>query len=442
MPDKPRCLALDDLRGWAVLGMALSGLLPWGALPAWMYHAQTPPPDMVFNQKVYGITWVDLVFPFFLFAMGAAMALSEKEEEDPWKKSLGLVWRFAYLCLFGILTQNTRHASLPEPGLPSTQVWCLVLGGLMLAAFSRGSGEDWRRHLRPAGAAILAGLIVSGAVPIKWASQDIIIMVLATCSLAGGLVFWKSPHSDGARLAVVGVALVAFMAKEFPGPVKDFWNWQGASLIYRAEYLKYLAILAPGMVVGGWLKEGDWKEKPLGTSAWVGALAIPICLVGLLSRQLGWTILACSVLGALCMVRIDQGHAWHRPAAWAWGLLLTGLIAEPLGGGIRKDTTTVSYFLVTAGLAILFLFFLIEVRRALRREEAVGWVTMVGMNALVGYLAITHFVPPLVRLAQIEGWVGGLGLAPWGLFVYSLAQTVLVAGLTVLATRARLFARA
>lgn len=32
----------------------------------WMFHAQTPPPTYAFNPDVPGITWVDLVFPFFL----------------------------------------------------------------------------------------------------------------------------------------------------------------------------------------------------------------------------------------------------------------------------------------------------------------------------------------------------------------------------------------
>lgn len=29
-----------------------------------MSHAQTPPPDHIFNPEIPGITWVDLVFPF------------------------------------------------------------------------------------------------------------------------------------------------------------------------------------------------------------------------------------------------------------------------------------------------------------------------------------------------------------------------------------------
>lgn len=71
-----RSYALDAFRGYAILTMVLSGCVVFGILPAWMYHAQTPPPSNLFNPDIPGITWVDLVFPFFLFAMGAAFPFS------------------------------------------------------------------------------------------------------------------------------------------------------------------------------------------------------------------------------------------------------------------------------------------------------------------------------------------------------------------------------
>ena len=69
--------SLDALRGFAILTMVLSGSIAFGdVLPAWMYHAQVPPPDHKFVPTHAGITWVDLVFPFFLFAMGTAIPLA------------------------------------------------------------------------------------------------------------------------------------------------------------------------------------------------------------------------------------------------------------------------------------------------------------------------------------------------------------------------------
>ena len=74
-----RAYALDALRGYAIITMVLSATVAWNSLPGWMYHAQTPPPDRAFDASLSGITWVDLVFPFFLFAMGAAFPFSIKK---------------------------------------------------------------------------------------------------------------------------------------------------------------------------------------------------------------------------------------------------------------------------------------------------------------------------------------------------------------------------
>ena len=72
-----RAYALDALRGYAIITMVLSATIVTQVLPGWMSHAQTPPPDHIFNPSLPGITWVDLVFPFFLFAMGAAFPFSK-----------------------------------------------------------------------------------------------------------------------------------------------------------------------------------------------------------------------------------------------------------------------------------------------------------------------------------------------------------------------------
>lgn len=59
-----RAYALDALRGYAIITMVLSATIVTQVLPGWMSHAQTPPPDHIFNPSLPGITWVDLVFPF------------------------------------------------------------------------------------------------------------------------------------------------------------------------------------------------------------------------------------------------------------------------------------------------------------------------------------------------------------------------------------------
>ena len=109
-----RAYALDALRGLAILGMILSGQLPFGeqALPAWMYHAQVPPPEHKWVATLAGITWVDLVFPFFLFALGAAipLALSRRLEQGgaKLKTALFILERGLLLGFFALYVEAIR----------------------------------------------------------------------------------------------------------------------------------------------------------------------------------------------------------------------------------------------------------------------------------------------------------------------------------------------
>lgn len=73
-----RALALDALRGYAIITMVLSATIISSILPGWMSHAQTPPPDHIFNPEIPGITWVDLVF-LFPFRYGSCLSFFHRQ---------------------------------------------------------------------------------------------------------------------------------------------------------------------------------------------------------------------------------------------------------------------------------------------------------------------------------------------------------------------------
>ena len=50
-----RALALDALRGYAIITMVLSATIISSILPGWMSHAQTPPPEHIFNPEIPGM---------------------------------------------------------------------------------------------------------------------------------------------------------------------------------------------------------------------------------------------------------------------------------------------------------------------------------------------------------------------------------------------------
>ncbi len=106
---QPRAVALDALRGLAILLMVFANSMPLDlALPAWMYHAQKPPPTHDFNPNLPGLTWPDLVFPIFLFTMGAVIPLTLKRRLDLGETLLRKLHRGQALFVYVAAEEVTR----------------------------------------------------------------------------------------------------------------------------------------------------------------------------------------------------------------------------------------------------------------------------------------------------------------------------------------------
>ena len=107
-----RIITIDILRGITIFAMILCANIGYQSdLPAWMFHGQTPPPTYAFNPDVPGITWVDLVFPFFLFTMGAAFPLAMRKRLENgtsrWAVTGSLFRRWLTLTVFAIVGNVT-----------------------------------------------------------------------------------------------------------------------------------------------------------------------------------------------------------------------------------------------------------------------------------------------------------------------------------------------
>lgn len=442
--------ALDALRGWAILGMALSGLLPWGSLPAWMYHAQLPPPEMKFDPSVSGITWVDLVFPFFIFAMGAAIpfAMGRKlDQGQPWWETIeGLGRRFLLLLAFAFLVQATRPSSLPDPGTGGTQLAGLgFFAGILFIYGVHPSLPKWSLvPLRITGLAALTAcawpLILGDKLSLL--NQDIIIRVLAAVSFTGGLIHWGMRSWKSLPLASFGLVLIWFVLTKTWPPLQSTLEWTFHPLFTRLEYQKYLLVLIPGLLYGQWLltrKEDTgigWKEN----EPWLAAVLpafIPAAL--LMAGGSAELVLAAGALVAgLCLLWMSRFRMCRGLVlSFALLLLAAGLGVSGLGEGIRKDSATGSYFLATSGLAVL-LHQGIELWRRLMPRDSPGFVALIGSNPLLAYALITHFIFTAVRLTGIHGWVGAQGWSPWGLAGYALAQTMFIGLLAAAAAKLKL----
>lgn len=459
-----RVPSIDALRGLAILGMALSGMLPWGTLPAWMYHAQTPPPSMEYNPAVPGITWVDWVFPFFLFSLGCAIPLSlqsQTEPSIPWHQILlkilkrgGLILLFAYVC------QHLRPFTYSDS--PDLYTWLLSLLFFfaIVAAFAR-TPNHWPKVLRHSISVFGWLIICAGIFALKkdgsWQISpdkiDVILFVLANVSISGSIIWWLTKQSHQARTAIFGIIATLFFTSQFPGPVQLFWNFDPIPQIWHWDFHKYLLIVIPGTFCGEFiLRHASHKEPPnhtAGASLTISLSAISLLVTittALFLRELEIALfitIFASVLGlTIAQIACHFSESMRSLIRWGSALLLIGIILDPAVGGIKKDPANLSYMFTLSGLAFWLIAALADFTKTAQQRKWLGWLTATGVNPLLGYVAITNFVPAFIRLTPIHEYIGNQNFSPWQLVGYAIFQSAVVAAVCTFATRKNLFLRA
>ena len=473
-----RAYALDALRGLAILGMILSGQLPFGekALPAWMYHAQVPPPAHQWIGTLPGITWVDLVFPFFLFALGAAipLALTRRLEEGgpKWKVGLFIAERGVLLAFFALYVEAIRPYVISEH--PSTATWLLaLLGFALLFPILTRLPDAWpaatRWGIRVAGWAgaviLLALLRYPGGKGFSLGRSDIIIVVLANMAVFGSLLWWLTRTNLLLRLGVLGV-LVAVRLSNMPQPVEgwvsEVWRWSPVPWIYRLYYLQYLFIVVPGTIAGDLLlrwsraepggsqstqAEGQpWSSARLAVVASLMLALTVLLVIGLKAR---WLVPTTLITFGLCAVgwwlmsrpvrAIER--LFHSLFNWAIYWLVLGLFFEPYEGGIKKDRATMSYYFVTAGGAICVLIACSIWVDVFRRKGRAQLLIANGQNPMIAYAGINNLILPVLALTGVDKLLSAMATTPWLGFVRGAIITLLLALSVNVFTRRKVFWR-
>ncbi|MFH7042286.1 DUF5009 domain-containing protein [Paucibacter sp. JuS9] len=425
--------SLDALRGLAVLGMALSGSLAFGdSLPGWMFHAQVPPPLHRFDPARAGISWVDLVFPFFLFSMGAALPLALRTAGRA-----ALVWtalrRFGLLLYFALFTQHMKAWVIAAT--PDWRSQCLSLAAFLLLGLQLGPARPALKALAwLAAVALLFGLPFADGRGFSAGRSDIILLVLANMALFGTLLYGFTRHAPLLRLAVLPLLAAVLLAGSVPGSwTQGLLNFTPGPWAYKLYYLKYLFIIVPGLFAGEWLR--CFPTPPAGNAltGWL-ALGLIVGNVSLLyARELELNLgLSLMLLAALYWrVRRDGDALAQRFVAAGAGLLLLGLACEPLQGGIHKDPSTFSYYFVCSGLAFLAMLVLRAMAAHSAGKRLQRYLAEHGRNPLLAYVAGALLVLPLLRLTGLhEAWSSlqgsvGLGLLKGLLFTAAVSLLTL-----------------
>lgn len=473
-PTTRRAVSLDMLRGLAIVGMVLSATIGIG-LPAWMHHAQEPPPSFAYDASLTGITWVDLVFPFFLFAMGAAFPFSIKRR----LKSCGqhgrivveVLKRALKLAFFAMYVQHFYPYMLSADGGWYAWGWAIVAFALLFPMFMRipynvspltQQAVKYTAYV----AAIALMLLVRDAdgTGLSPNVNNPILLILAYQALLGALCYIATAHNIAHR-----VVLVALLACVSAGAtVEGSWQnvvstWCPAQGLYQFDYIKYLLIVLPGSMAGDWVEQwlahrssGEQSTVSSKSVSWwqgvtmcivsvvVVALTI-VCLYlhhELLCLALVVMMLAGGYLVLQFMIQNAERVLWYRLWSLTALLLSVGLLLSPLGGGIKKDPPTLSYLFVTAADASAMLLVFHIICDIAGQGRSISFLAQSGKNPMMAYVVGDLFVMPLLSiLGVLQPFMQMCSVSPWLALLQGVVLTSMSVVLTVLTTRLRWFWR-
>lgn len=469
-----RAYALDALRGYAIITMVLSATVVAGILPEWMYHAQTPPPTHAYMPEISGLTWVDLVFPFFLFAMGAALPFSLgsriERGERWWRMALDVVLRWLQLAFFAIFIQHFYPYVLSSP--QDVRSWLLAMAAfaVLFPMFMRFERVPvWGRVAIKVAA---YGVAVAMLLTTTYASQrsfspefsNIIILILSNVALFAGLIYlatsagWLRGRGRQVRMVLFGALALLVLGADVEGSwARDAMGYSPVWWLLRMDYLRYLLILLPAIEAGEMLRrsmKGEEKatERGAHNDRWALVLAVAalVLIVGTLgavqNHLIGlWAVIAFATLAVMMVaagkIEGSMGTLWRSLARLALVLMLLGIVAEPLQGGVKKDPATLGYLFSTGGLAVAALVALsVAVDYfSLRRPFAFLWQS--GQNPMVAYVACDLVVYPLLNLTGGVVILWPLYGSAWLGALHGILLTTITVLITMFTTRRKWFWR-
>ena len=407
-----RFVTLDVLRGLSIFGMVFSAIIPYGKLPGWMYHIQTPPPDHVLDTASYGLGWVDLVFPIFIFCMGVAIPFAfgakwKRSGQDVLRDMKDIGGRFLRLLAFSYL------CNLLQPSLPGYWSKFLILAGFAALWLIYVKGASFKIRLAGWAAALclLALYALVFDVQMTLFSRNIIILLLAFLYLSGALVWYITRDSQKWRLvAFLGVVAVSLVSRLL-GFDQLLYENNNLSWLLNMEEINFLMILLPATWVGDRLlhmQEGQTAEIRRGGFLthllfWGMFLWVVWICISSYNRWLSagkWF----SIFSLIILVWLTKKKApQYLPLLYLSGLLIiSGLWIERFEPGLTKVPCSFSYCFVSGGIAILLLMWLDYLLEFFHCRFLSGIFSGAGANPLMSYVAHGMFVTPLMSITYFE----------------------------------------
>jgi heparan-alpha-glucosaminide N-acetyltransferase len=392
-----RLASIDIFRGLTMVVMIfVNDLASVRGLPWWTHHMKA---------NVDAMTYVDMVFPFFLFIVGLSLPLAIRQR---WKKrpSVPALWghvlvRSISLVVLGLIVANAEGGAKALMGI-STNAWAILalLGAALFLSVYDERGRNVRLHL--------------------WLRLFGLALVIAMFAI------FRRVTPDG-RVAWIDVSYV-----EILGLIG--FSYLAVSILY--------------------LPTRRWLWAPLGWFVALAALNV-LCAakwitfeqrVSLFFWPFGNGAMPCITMAGVVTSVIFLGeHRWRtlrQRILLGVGLgvstLVAGWMLTPLG--ISKIRATPTWSLYSVGAAVLVftaLYWVCDVKKK------TGWAFFArpaGANTLLTYLLpdFYYFVVSLVGFSYFEthfnyGWPGVVRSVVFTAFILLIA-----AGLTRLKVRLRL----
>lgn len=452
--------ALDAFRGMAILLMVLSSSIAFGILPGWMYHAQVPPPLHVFNPAKAGITWVDLVFPFFLFSMGAAIPLSMCKRiqlnESKWRLVGHAGLRFLFLAFFAFFTLYARPSSMAQAPSLSTyllSIACFAVLFLIYGNWTPLTGPRVALLFKVLGlglAACFLSMYPFHPAGFRLENSDVIIVVLANMALWSTVLWLVTRNRPLIRIGVLPFVMAILLASQVDGSINaTIFSWTPAPWLYKFYYLKYLFIVVPGTLAGDWLVKKDERQGDQSSVTTKSGLILILVslivlsnIVFLYNRFLMANFILTTGLSAILVLYTERtqhaGAFIKRMLYIGLYLLLLGLFFEAYEGGIKKDVSTFSYYFVTGGLAFLVLAALFLAERHEFMERLLSPLALVGRNPMIAYTAGNLLLIPVLKSTGLNELLDAIGTNPAGGLLRGVIFTTIVALFTIWCSRKKL----
>ena len=466
---RERAQGLDAVRGVSLLGMNFTFAIPFAVLPAWMYHMQYPPPGGE-HVPIPGLTWQDIIFPGFVFAMAAAIPIRGTQLLASGQSGMRITWdavkRAALLYVFALIIAHVDPFYTQDY---TTNGNLLSIAGFLtcFALFLRPRKEwDPRRivWVRRVGWIAAAAILFIG--PAVWGGsfsllrRDHIIAAIAFTYVLSTIVWLLTRTQVITRIALAAAVAIAKLLAPLGGIFGAVLGRSVLPELYEPWYIELLLLGIPGLIAGDLLRVWMERENSLAatpeqsrrtaglrtarlvTAVLLGFIIPVVLLVGLYQRWLPLTTfvtigLVAVGVAVLAPLRAGDDRILARMGAWAGALIVIGMLLEPLEGGIKKDPQTLSFLILSAGLwfgLLLSMTILLDVVRGLARTIG-SPIVVAGQNAMLAYVIFMLFYSDI---AYLLGFGDILTATPAQAILRGVLVTGLVLVTLVLATRHRI----